>query len=129
MGIETAIMGAAVIGGGASILGGIKANNASKDQANIIRQQATEDANEELFQGTRFRETQRVEFAKSGVKLAGSPLLVLQETTDRTKKNADNILRSGYNQASEVRKSGRQALFSGVAGAASAGMKAGGLLM
>lgn len=124
MGIETAIIASAVVGGGASILGGVSANNQAKKQAKLIQTQTEENATEELFQGKRFMEAQKVAFAKSGVKLKGSPLLVMQETIDRSEANADRIRRAGYAEASLMKQQGRQALFSGVLGAAQAGMSA-----
>lgn len=138
--ISTAISAAS------SIMGGLSANRAAKQEAGLMEEQgglAQEEADREAALHARdvkrFRSQQAVAFTKNGVSLAGSPLLVLEDTRATGQEEVDSIVKSGaaertlYNQRATItRGQGRAALiggigqgFSTVAGGVSTGKKAG----
>lgn len=139
--ISATLITMTLVSAGASIAGGISANRAANREASALEEQgriAREEANREAqlhaADVRRFQRTQAVAFTKNGVTLAGSPLLVLDDTVARGQEEVDSIVRSGdaqgrlYNQnASQARSKGRSALLGGIVSAgtsvALAGMK------
>lgn len=131
--------GTAIISGGSSILGGIQANKAAKQEAALQRQQgeiayqeAQINANNEAFNQTQAVQRQRLAFLSSGVSLEGSPLAVLQQSREYGQSQVDAILRQGANtkiladaQANITKNKGRAALISGVASGVGSLAKAG----
>lgn len=117
---------------GASIMGGIAANNAAKAEARNLEEQgrlAQEEHNREAARRAeevrKFHRTQSLAFLKNGVTLAGSPLLVLDETMTQGQEEVNAISKSGdaqrtlYNQrAAQTVNSGRAALIGGIGQAA-----------
>lgn len=124
------IVGTAIAAGG-QIHGGIQAKKAAKKRANLLREQAArekEAAEFDALQQERAFEKlmgrQRLAFAASGVELAGSPLLLLEETLRDKQETINNILRGGEAragalsaQAREVKRAGRNALIGSILGA------------
>jgi hypothetical protein len=120
------------IGAGASILGGIAANNAAQAEADrleqqgrIAQQESLEEAQRKADENRKFSKVQKLAFLKNGVTLEGSPLLVLDETLDEGQKEVDAEVRRGnaqatlHNQkAAQTRNEGRAQLLGGFAGAA-----------
>src|SRR4051812_45496894 len=95
MGIETALIAAAVVSAGASVAGGISANNSAKreagllnDQATLAQDEASAEANRRATEVRQFQRKQKLAFLKNGVTLEGSPLLVLDETIAWAKKKS-----------------------------------------
>lgn len=131
---------ATVASAGASIIGGIQANNAAKREASALQEQGRLAQEESLREAQlhaddvrRFHRSQSVAFTKNGVSLAGSPLLVLDETVSRGQEEVDSIVKSGnaqqnlYNQnAQQAKNKGRAALISGFASAAGSVAQMGG---
>lgn len=135
------------ISAGASIIGGISANNSARREAKAIEEQgrlqqeeATAEATAHAQDVRRFAANQSLSFLANGVTLAGSPLLVLEDTVMQGQNEVDSIVRSGNaarrlagEKAENTRASGRAALIGGIASAAgtvaTAGIaaKAGGL--
>ncbi len=89
--------------------------------AAMVRQQAALEESESRRRTKQVLGRQRALFAKSGVKLEGTPLLVQQETATEGELDALAIRRSGdlrearlLNEARAARLQGRNALLSGV---------------
>lgn len=118
MGIETALMISAGIGAVSSIAGGMSQNREAKKQAALVEEQGLIDAQQEVDNANRSARVQKMQFIKSGVLLSGTPLQVMAETYDRGNKNAQNVLKTSGARASSLRKAGKNAMFSGIAGAA-----------
>ena len=124
-----------------SILGGMSANSEAGNQAELAAQQAearavenerisAKQARVEQSESEDLARRQKVAFLSSGVDLAGSPLLVMEETRRQGAENVQEILRGGQasadasraegrTQAASLKATGRQALISGFGRAAS----------
>lgn len=124
---------AAGIGAGGQIYSGYTANQAAKREAGLLEEQgalaqaeADEEARAHANDVRKFSRTQALSFLKNGVSLAGSPLLVLDETLTEGQKEATSIAKSGaaqrslYNaRAYNARSEGRAKLIGGFLGGAS----------
>lgn len=130
--IPAAVIALTAVSAGASIYGGIQANSASKKEAGLLREQgaiAQSEADSEAASHARdvrrFAADQSLAFLSNGVTLAGSPLLVLDDTITQGQKEVDSITRSGnaqrslFNQRADItRNQGRAALIGGLGQAA-----------
>lgn len=117
------------------VLGGVSANKAAKaeaqaqeDQIQYVQEDTSNEARQKAREVTKFREEQAVAYNKSGVTLAGSPLLVLDETRRLGQEEIDAIQRRGQNmqelykqKAKQTKSAGRSALLGSLAGAALGG--------
>lgn len=121
-----------------SIIGGIQAQSAAEEQSALALQQAGASAAEQerlAFKEAQVeqetadtaRKRQKLAYLKSGVSLAGSPLLVMEETRRKGAENVEEILKAGEAgsnaalaegriQASQIKSSGRQAFARGITG-------------
>lgn len=115
MGLATALTGLAA---GAQLLGGLSARQESKRQARVAQIEAEEKARERKRESERLKKRQLVGFLKSGVTLEGTPELLLRETEELGREDVAAIRRTGRAQAQGARAQGRQALISGIGGAA-----------
>lgn len=137
MGLETALLvGGTLLQAGSSIAGGISAQNEANRQSEIALAEAdargreaarvaAREAKLEGEQAEREARRQKVAFLASGVSLAGSPLLIMEETRTRGRENVEEILAGGRAsgeaaraegrlQADQARSSGRQAFMQGI---------------
>ena len=133
MGIETAIgLSLMAVGAGGQIYAGLQANDQAKDAARLERANAviagweTDDAiaakTEDM---TQLKEAQKMAMLKSGMNLAGSNLLVLEDTKRQLsiavgqlkQKQAIAALNSSLKEDS-ILKSGRAAMIGGFTNAA-----------
>lgn len=114
----TASAAASLLGAGASLYGGIQQKKQAKKQAKLAREQAAFDAERKRIQTRRLSGQQRVNFAAAGLKIEGSPALLIEETEQLGYQEADDILRYGNMQAKALKKQGKNAL---IGGALSAG--------
>ena len=135
MGVETMLL----VSAGVGLYQGIAANAAGaaqsrmlKSQAELLRIENNAAAGRYEREAKGFKAEQSVQFLKSGVKLTGSPLDILDETSRIASENVSAIRASGEAgatslemQAKNVRSAGRRALIGGFANAASAGMQMG----
>ncbi len=141
MGIETALLVAAVASAGSQIVGGIQANNEAGHQSRIATSEAQARADEATRQSERqatleqrniddTEQRQKLAYLASGVTLEGSPLLMLEQTRKRGAENIDEIRKSGSASsnaalaegratADAAKRAGRQALIGGITGAVS----------
>jgi len=137
MGMVTALAAVAAASG---IYGGIQAQKEGDKQARLAESAAAERATETRRQTERSAEIeqrnidqtedrQRLNYLASGVTLEGSPLLKLEETRRLGAENIDEIqkageagakaqLTEGRTRAQAAKSTGRQALISGITGAA-----------
>ncbi|WP_157230824.1 hypothetical protein [Kiloniella laminariae] len=109
----TAKAAASLLGAGASLYGGIQQNKQAKKQARQAREQAAFDAERKRIQTRRLSGQQRANFAAAGLKIEGSPALLIEETEQLGYQEADSILRYGDMQAKALKKQGRNALIGG----------------
>lgn len=118
MGVDPVSM-ALIASVGSSIIGGIsqysqqkKADKAARQEAEIQAQLTEADAKraaqQELATADATRKQQRMAFLKSGVDLAGSPLLVMEQTRDKGIENAKNVTESAQTRADLMRRQGSQ---------------------
>lgn len=133
MGLTAAIIAFTVVSAASKIVAGIQENNAAKAEANLLEQQGALQQEEAVAEAQRvandrrkFRKKQKVAFLKNGITLAGSPLLVIEETRRESQLEVDAIVRRGraqaslaFQQAAITRGGGRAALISGIFSAAS----------
>jgi len=75
-------------------------------QARLAEQDAARAALEERRVATAHEKLQKQMFLKSGVMLADSPLLVMEETRQKGIENAQNTLRTGRSRADLYRQQG-----------------------
>ena len=111
--------GFSVLSGVSSLMGGMQAKGEAKVQAANAMADARARGAEEARVAAReadltqqeadsVRRRQKVAFLKSGVSLAGSPLLVMEETRRKGKENVDEILASGTAASKAAYSEGRQ---------------------
>ena len=108
MGVETLVAMAAIGGGisaGGSIFSGISANKAAnkeaalqREQANILLAESQQQADKTRKAGKKLLSQQVSYYTGQGVSLEGSPLAVLQETSNDIQSDIDAILNRGYAQ-------------------------------
>lgn len=108
-----------------SIKQGIDERNAAKRQAGLMEEETRIAAMNKTNDLKRLEGAQRLAYAKSGVTLEGSPLLVLNETHNQGTREIDNLLTSGYTKAEYTRLAGRDAFVAGVLNAGTTAMKGG----
>ena len=121
-------MGFAAASAGLDLLAGIFGYMAAGEIAGLnesrgrmIRMEAEAEAQQYAEQARSFKASQKLAYLKSGVRLEGSPLDVLDETARVAMENISAIRARGrageteaYGQASQARTAGNQALMSGI---------------
>ena len=131
MGVETML----IIGAASSLYSGVSSMQAGKAQARLLKSQAelmrienNEAADRYQREAKGFKAEQSVKFLKSGVRLTGSPLDILDETSRIASENVSAIRAAGEanavsleSKAKNVEAAGRRALIGGLAKVASAG--------
>lgn len=91
MGVETALLIAGGVAAGAGAIGSVMSGNAANREAQaaanleamnseIARQETSEEMRVQTEEMTRLKETQKLAMLHSGMSLAGSPLLILEDT-------------------------------------------------
>jgi vacuolar-type H+-ATPase subunit H len=85
------------------------AMSAATEEAKLTREDAANRAKAERENAAKVRSQQLALYLKSGVTLDGSPMLVMNETTSRGEKNAQNILDTGESQAKSLLLRGKAA--------------------
>jgi hypothetical protein len=127
----TLLISAVVLSAGAQVFGAVSEKRAADDQAELIDQQAQIEQQETAAEAERkgeerrkFIAQQKVAFLANGIGLAGTPLVVLEDTFQQFEKEISSIKRSGRakaglltKQADITRKTGKAKLISGVLGA------------
>lgn len=83
-----------------------KAKTAANAEADIMQQDAVEQARQERLAAKDHRAQQKVLYLASGVDLSGSPLLEMQRTTRQGQYNADNVLSGSARRADLTRYQG-----------------------
>lgn len=124
---------ATVVSAGSQVFGGFSEKKAAEEQADLLREQARIQEEETAAEAQRksqerdkFIAKQKVAFLANGVGLAGTGVVVLQDTFNEFGKEIDAIKRSGaskarlLNKEADIKeKSGRASLISGVLGGGS----------
>jgi len=125
-----------VISAAATITQGFQQKGAFDAEANLLEDQGRLQAEESQAEAQRvannrrkFRKRQKLAFLKNGVTLAGSPLLVLEETIRESQEEVNAIARRGtaqaklrFQQAAIKRSTGRAAVIGGFGSAATTGV-------
>jgi len=120
-----------VISAAATITQGFQQKESFDAEANLLEDQGRINAEESQAEAQRvandrrkFRKKQKLAFLKNGVTLAGSPLLVLEETAFESQQEVNAIARRGtaqaklqFQSAAIKRSTGRSAITSGIASA------------
>lgn len=83
------------------------AMQAAENEAALTKKDAEEAALEERREAARTRGAQIAAFLQSGVSLDGSPLLIANETTEKGKKNAQNIMETGQSKSDSILLKGK----------------------
>lgn len=132
-GVLVSLIGAIFTGIAAAgqIFAGINQKKAADAEADLQREQGVIASQEAQAESQRvansrrkFRKKQKLAFLKNGVTLAGSPLLILEETIRESQAEVNAIARRGsaqaqlaFKRAAITENTGRAALLSGVFGA------------
>ena len=118
---------------GATLFGALESNRIGRKQQRLLNERAgleEEALKFDLSQKEREFEhllgRQKSSIAKSGIKLAGSPLEVLEETRKDKETSLRNIMRDGYARADRLRAEGRIAKRKGRTGAITSILSIGG---
>lgn len=133
-----AAIGGAVLGAGGQIYGGMQARKAAKkqqraldDQARLEEEAAAYAAIQKSREFDSLLGTQKAKIGGSGIKLEGTPLLILEQTLRDKKETIDNILSGGAARASALRAeagnardAGRNAMTASIIGAFGSGASA-----
>lgn len=82
-------------------------SKALKKQGNLAAEESRVEAERREEEGRRFQASQGLGFLKSGVSLAGSPLLVLAETGEETQRQVTATLKGGVTRRSLLREKAR----------------------
>jgi len=129
MGAEAVMAG---VGAAGSIYGGYRAASESRKEAKNIMNDAEAQALQMEDENNKLMSEQESRYAKSGVILDGSPLLVIEETRSKGLADRLRLRESGRNKAHGVAAQGRAQFIGGVTngmakmGGAMGGMGGGG---
>lgn len=75
----------------------------SLEEAEAVTKATRHEAREKTKEGRRFKARQKALFAKSGVKITGTPLLVMKETEKEFRRDAAFIMEGGITEARRLR--------------------------
>lgn len=110
-----------ILGGLFGYFSSLQAGRAAQSKARLIRAEAEYDAIRYGEKARNFKASQTQAYLKSGVKIEGSPLDILDETSRVAQENMNAIRARGAaqggeyeSQASALRNQGRGALISGI---------------
>ncbi len=131
--ITLALIVTTALSAGASIFGGVSKQREAaaqseqlQRQAEIEREETKEEIERKTEERTKFIARQKVAFLASGIGLAGSSLIVLEDTFQQFNKEIASVQRSGAAKAGLLdkeakirKKSGKASLIGGVLGAGS----------
>jgi hypothetical protein len=130
------MLAGAALSAGSSILGGIFGADAAREEARLAWEQTLEDARRlEYDQKKNYedavyqREDYKTTLAASGVRNSGTAMYSLQSADDQILelkqeqgKELAYLLKAGSERANQIKDQGKTAFYSGVLGAASAGV-------
>ncbi|MCZ4280011.1 hypothetical protein O4H49_04425 [Kiloniella laminariae] len=114
---------AGLLGAGSSLYGGFAEQKRAKKQAKLARWQASLDAQNSRRNTQRLAGQQRANFAAAGLKIEGSPALLIEETEQLGAEEVNNILYAGDQEAKAYKRAGRNALIGGTLGAGAGFLK------
>lgn len=116
------LVAAAALSAISSIKQGIDQRNAAKHKASLIEDETRIQANQKAQQLRLLLSEQQQRYAKSGVTLEGSPLLVMTDTRKQGVQEINDLVSFGFDKADVTRQEGRDAFVSGIiSGAAKLG--------
>jgi hypothetical protein len=119
MGIEVAIISAAVVSAAASVTGGVMAYQQGKDQAKAAARQGDILAKESEKKTLKLASAQKASFLSSGLTLEGTPQDVIGETFTLGKEDIGQIKDYYGQQGKNAYSAGRTQLITGIASAGS----------
>jgi hypothetical protein len=118
MGIEVAIITAAVVSAAASVTGGVMAYQQGKDQAKAAARQGDILAKESEKKTLKLAAAQKASFLSSGLTLEGTPQDVIGETFTLGKEDIGQIKDYYGQQAKNAYSAGRTQLITSIASTA-----------
>lgn len=129
MGIETAIMIAAIAGTVGTVVGGVSAAQSARKQEKVVGRQAVTAAKLRKKQIGELVSSQKTSILKSGVTFEGTPMDIFADTYKTGQDDINAILATAGSKQKALRAQGRNALIGSIAQAgmsfASAGMSGG----
>ena len=124
MGVETAILVSAIVGAAGSAYGAYQSNQTGKYNQRVAEadaeaagQKAAYDADLHRSRVRKLLSSQRALYGKSGVDLAGSPLLAIEDTAGQGELDALAIRYGGSVDAARSKSQGQLAAIQGRTGA------------
>ncbi len=110
----TAVQAFSAIEAGKQQQANLEANaRTQQEQARQVERAAQDEASRLARDSARLRATQRVGFAKSGVGIAGTPLLVFEEAADIVAADVAKTLQGGQRRATSLRTGARLSIAQG----------------
>ncbi|MFD2205503.1 hypothetical protein [Kiloniella antarctica] len=109
----TGLTAASALGMGGSLFKGFAEQKRAKKQAKLARRQAALDARVSQRNTQRLAGQQRANFAAAGLKIEGSPALLIEETENLGAEEVSNILYAGDQQAKAYKRAGRNSAIGG----------------
>lgn len=128
MGVETVIVGALIgagIGAGVGVASGAAKAKTARETAKTERRNAFVQSESVKRQTKVLKTRQKLLFLKSGIKLEGSPLLLLKETERIGAEKSAEIRSFGEERARQISRTGRSSFISDVFEGTSAGASLG----
>ncbi len=116
---STAGFAASALGIGGSLFKGFSEQKRAKKQAKLARRQAALNAQVSLRNTQRLAGQQRANFAAAGLKIEGSPALLIEETENLGAEEVNNILYAGNQKAKAYKRAGRNSAIGGFLNAGS----------
>ncbi len=114
--VSLAVIGTTLLSAGSQVAQGAQQRKEAKRQAALAEENAAVAAEAERESANTALKQQKMSFLKSGVTLAGSPLLLMQETFERGERNARNQVRTGAAQSQTLKAQGSAAFMQGISG-------------
>ncbi len=104
---------AGLLGAGGALFNGFAERKRAKKQAKMVRRFAAQEAAISRRNTQRLAGQQRANFAAAGLKIEGSPALLIEETEKLGAQEVDNILYAGNQEAKAYKRAGRNAMIGG----------------
>ncbi|KLN61893.1 hypothetical protein WH96_06350 [Kiloniella spongiae] len=110
---------AGLLGAGGALFNGFAERKRAKKQAKMARRFAAQEAAISRRNTQRLAGQQRANFAAAGLKIEGSPALLIEETEKLGAQEVDNILYAGNQKAKAYKRAGNNAMIGGFLNAGS----------
>lgn len=109
-------VGSLLLSAGSQVAGGFAAQEASREQVRATREETAAAKIESAKKTKQLKSRQLVNFLKSGVRLEGTPLAILEETEKLGAQDIEALEKQEQSQIRKFQSQGRTALLSGISG-------------